>query len=138
MIEKLTVSEQPIVQPIIEHGGHYRLINTVIYTWGIKQIVINKGLIFDGASVPYLLRIFLSPMDTRVVSSSLIHDCLYEHPNLEGVGHYYEGGALVNRTFSKLEADDLFRAANIANNMDWFRTFLAYLAVRFFGKGTFK
>lgn len=134
----MIIENQPIVEPIIERGRNYRLMNNVSYTWENKRILIKSGYVFDGASVPAILRWFIGPMDPRVVASSLLHDSLYTNPDLIGVGNYFENNKIVPRTFTKKEADRLFRDANEANGMDSLRTTLAYWAVSLFGKGNFK
>jgi hypothetical protein len=132
------IDVQPAVTPIIGRGRNYKLLNDVSYRWENKEIVIRKGYEFDGASVPALLRWFIGPMDPRVIASSLLHDGLYTNPDLSGIGQYYENGVETKKTFTKKEADDLFRRSNEANNMDVVRTTLAYWAVILFGKGKFK
>ncbi len=133
----MIIENQPNVSPIIGKGRHYRLMNDVGYVWENKKIIIRAGYVFDGASVPAMLKWFIEPMDPRVIASSLIHDALYTNSDLKGVGTYFVDGIPVEKRFSKAEADLLFKQANQANNMDRLRTNLAYWAVSLFGKGSF-
>lgn len=48
------------------------------------RIVIPKGFIFDGASIPKALRSFLSPTGLLFISG-LLHDYAYKYNRLEGV-----------------------------------------------------
>jgi hypothetical protein len=132
------VENQPIVSPLIKSGRNYQLENDVTYRWDDKKIKILKGYVFDGASVPALLRWFIGPMDPRVIASSLIHDAIYTNPDLDGIGKYFVDDVEVKKVFTKAEADELFKMANQANGMDKFRTTLAFWAVRIFGRGNFK
>lgn len=136
----MKITNQPSVTPVIAEGRNYRLTNIVTYVFGVddkEKIIIRPGFVFDGASVPKFLHWFIGPMDPRVVAPALIHDAIYEVPNLEGIGVYIKDGILTKKRFTKEEADNLFREANIASNMDRVRTTLAYWAVRLFGRGNF-
>jgi len=129
---------QPSVTPLIKGGRKYRLENKVVYEFGHDQkIIIHRGYIFDGASVPKFLHWFIGPMSPRVVASSLLHDAIYTDPCLLKVASYVVGGRRQPRCFTKKEADNFFMAVNKANNMDSFRTKAAYWAVRLFGRGNF-
>ena len=142
----MLIENQPHVEPVLEKRPHtivenehsdFRLLNNVNFVWENKRITIKSGYVWDGASIPALLRVFLSPFDVRVVAPSLLHDCLYSHPDLNSVGTYYEDDKIVRKKFTKGEADNLFRQANKANGMNPLLTNLAFLAVRIFGKGSF-
>lgn len=134
----MIIENQPLVEPIIGRGRHYRLMNSVGYRWGNERILIWQGYVWDGASVPGILTWFIEPMSPRVIAASLIHDSLYTNPDLSGVGIYYVDNVETKKRFTKLEADQLFKLANEANKMDSVRTTLAYWAVRLFGRGKFK
>ncbi len=133
----MIVENQPYIEPLLRSGHDYRLVNDVSYRWDNKRLVILKGYIFDGASTPRILTFFIAPADPRVLSAALVHDYLYDHPALGNGAVYYVDGVQSSHVFTKKEADDLFREANKANNMDSFRTTLAYWAVRIFGRGSF-
>lgn len=134
------VLNQPNVSPVITSGRKYRLRNDVEYAWcGNYQhkIKIFSGYAFDGATVPKIVNWFLTPMSPRVVASSLLHDALYTNPDLMGIGFYSVGGVKMRKTWSKQEADLLFKACNEANNMSKNRAEITYWAVRLFGRGNF-
>ena len=56
-----------------------RLLEDVIYTLpGNRQILIKKGFVFDGASIPrFFWRIIGHPLDHEFIRAVLLHDGLY-------------------------------------------------------------
>jgi len=137
MSVNLKVHDQPNVTPIITSRRRFKLKNDVFYSWENKQIKIWSGYTFDGASVPRIFFWFISPMNPRVIAGALLHDALYDKPDLRGIGTYYVDEDPVHRRFSKNEADILFRLANRSNKLNKVRSFVSYLAVRIFGRGNF-
>lgn len=88
------------------------------------EIRIPAGFIFDGASVPRLFWLGISPTELGVVAP-LVHDWLYR------TGGQY--GAL-----SRGDADSIFLDHMKAEGVSGWRRWAAYTAVRAFGRGSWR
>lgn len=99
------------------------------YTCRLQGTTIHvpAGFCFDLASVPRLLWIRLAPNELGI-ASPLIHDWLYRHQ-----GAPPAGSVEPTRTWSRLEADRLFRHTMAMEHVPERRRRWAYLAVRLFG-----
>lgn len=92
-----------------------------------KKHYIPKGFVFDGASVPRFLWVFLSPVGILLLGS-MIHDYLYEYgylPRIDG-SHGYKG-------IERVGCDRMFRDICIDVNGMIVLNSVAYLAVRIGG-----
>jgi hypothetical protein len=93
---------------------------------GYPTILIPKGFIFDGASIPKMFRGLLSPVGILLVAA-IVHDYAYQY-------HYV---MVCNKKeyVSKAEADSLFlEVADYTNALPWLNR-IAYLAVKGCGIG---
>jgi hypothetical protein len=112
------------------------------WTYRLKdgtRIVIPEGFEFDGASIPRIFWAILSPVGLLLVPG-LIHDYGYKFNQLwqltgEGqIKHYPDEGHQANKKFW----DKLFREEAKEVNGFWLINVVAWVAVAFGGKGTWK
>ena len=69
--------KQPIVQPVPGTKKYRLMVEYRIIVLG-QLIIIPKGFMFDGASIPrYLWGLMYSPFHPYVVLAALVHDWLY-------------------------------------------------------------
>ena len=84
---------------------------------------VPKGYVFDGASIPKMFRIWLSPTGVLMIGS-LVHDYLYQHRRLEG--------EYPLKVDSRNDADKLFRDICIdINGLDALNYMVYYMLVLF-------
>lgn len=62
---------------IIEKKNTYMLLADLVWDDGIERIVIPKGFIYNGGSVPRPLWWFIPPKGTRADRAFCLHDWLY-------------------------------------------------------------
>lgn len=86
-------------------------------------IEIPAGYVYDLASIPRLLWDRIGPHELSTVAP-LIHDFIYDH----------RGELPTGRTFTKKEADEIFRALMERQNVPAWRVALGFAAVRLFGR----
>ena len=129
--------EMPMLKPLPFPKGRGYLLTLFTYTrqWivmkdyqivlpGYPTILIPKGFIFDGASIPKMFRGLLSPVGILLVAA-IVHDYAYQY-------HYV---MVCNKKeyVSKAEADSLFlEIADYTNGLPWLNR-IAYLAVKSYG-----
>jgi hypothetical protein len=97
------------------------------YSINSNDLVIPKGFIFDGASVPKFLRSWLSPMGVLLVGG-LIHDYGYKYQTLLSKGKKTCYGLKTQK-----DMDIIFRDINISVNGFKMINYLAYYALRLGG-----
>jgi len=98
---------------------------------GDVQIVINKGFIFDGASIPRPLWAFLSPVGLLLIPG-LIHDYGYKYDQLWQVDKYGTITTCFETSKRKLW-DDLFRSVGKQVNGFSFIDSIAWTGLRLGG-----
>lgn len=113
-------------------GAIYEVAMDCVYDAGSYQMTAWRGFKFDRASIP---RVFWAIIDKDSLSNTapLFHDLLYSH----------EGELPANRVspykkFTREEADDLFRVLMQKCGVDSVRRELAYHAVKYFAKSSWK
>lgn len=89
-------------------------------------IEMPAGFEFDLASVPRVVWPIIAPFELTIVGP-LCHDWLYRH-----------GGKVPGRTYTRKEADELFRDVMQEEGIAGWRWRAAYAAVRLFGKGSWR
>jgi hypothetical protein len=129
--------------PFPKGAGYFKTLITFTRRWevdgdykilipGVGPIVIHSGFIFDGASIPKMLRWFLSPVGILLIPG-LIHDYGYRNNRfLLKRGDTYEW---TMEGAGKAAFDVLF--LEIANHINGLPALniLAYWAVKYFGQG---
>ena len=133
--------KQPLTVPIPD--DKYELVYEWVYEWDIKgfptqRIIIPKGYINDGASVP---RIAWSITGIRPDglnrAAALVHDWIYDHRGRLPFGShvYYENGHWIPSAhqWTRKEADKMFGRLMREAGVTPYRRKAAYWAVRLFG-----
>ena len=105
----------------------WEIVSDYHYVVDGKELVIPKGFIFDGASVPKFLHTWLSPMGVLLVGG-LIHDYGYKYQTLLCKGKKKSIG-----TKTQKELDIIFRDVNIIQNGFRLINYLAYYGLKFGG-----
>lgn len=80
-----------------------------------KRIVIPKGFVFDGASIPKPLWGFLSPTGLLMVAG-LIHDYSYRYAYLWAIDDTGNAYKYKYKKGTRQDYDELFKKVNIAVN----------------------
>lgn len=97
------------------------------YSINNQDLVIPKGFVFDGASVPKFLRSWLSPMGVLLIGG-LVHDYGYKYQTLLRKGKKTCYGLKRQKAM-----DIIFRDINISVNGFKMINYLAYYALRLGG-----
>lgn len=132
---------QPDIRPV--RTGIYRLTDPYRYVWKDRDIVhritVFKGFEHDGASVPRIVWTLsgLRP-DGLIRAAALVHDWLYVFKGKLPKGSYQhkEAGTdwmNVTETWTRKQADQMFRRLMKEAGVPAYRRWLAYRAVRLFG-----
>jgi len=86
----------------------------------IGQAKIDKGFVFDFASIPRIFRLFFQPATGKYRLPALVHDFLYRE-NL----------------CTRIEADDIFLILMKDAGVNYFKRYSIYWAVRMGGASSF-
>jgi len=105
----------------------WEIVSDYHYNIDGQDLVIPKGFVFDGASVPKFLHTWLSPMGVLLVGG-LIHDYGYKYQTLLCKGKKKTIGM---KTQSQL--DVIFRDVNIVQNGFRLINYLAYYGLKLGG-----
>jgi hypothetical protein len=97
------------------------------YSIDDHNLVIPKGFVFDGASVPKYFRSWLSPMGVLLIGG-LVHDYGYKYQTLLS-----KGKKTCNGLKQQKELDQVFRDINIEVNGFKIINYIAYYALRLGG-----
>lgn len=117
----------PPVLTYISSERAWRLEADYSYPDGPTTITVPAGFMFDLASVPRWFWWLIAPFELSV-SAPLIHDFLYKH-----AGDPPAGSVEPPRTYTRKQADQLFRRMMEEEGVPAWRRRLAYWAVRAFG-----
>jgi hypothetical protein len=88
------------------------------------DLTIEKGFVWNGASIPQIVKNIISNEDYGVLESSCAHDFLYNN------GGYVSGDVKLTRA----QVDKIFYHELKYYGVGGFRSYMAYKAVRIFGK----
>ena len=126
--ERVEIAGSRLPPPILTYRGAGRWRLEVAYTYadGETAITVPAGFELDLASVPRVFWSLIAPFELSIVAP-LVHDFLYRH-----------GGKTAARTYTRAEADALFRRIMTAESVPAWRATLAYFAVRLFGRGAWR
>ncbi len=94
---------------------------------GGSNITVPRGFEFDLASIPRAFWWLVSPFDLSI-AAPLLHDFLYRY-----AGDPPGGSVSPPRTYSRRQADLVFRDIMREEGVSWWRRVAAYRAVRWFG-----
>ena len=121
----LEVEKSKLKAPVITYlvsEKLWRLEATYAYQDGGHEITIPEGFKFDLSSIPRPLWWIVAPFELSI-SAPLVHDFLYRN-----------GGKVPSKTYTKKEADLLFRRMMAEEGVSAWRRGAAYQAVRLFGR----
>lgn len=88
------------------------------------DITMHKGFVWNGASIPKVARMILSNEELGVLEASCAHDFLYEN----------RGRANLGLKLTRKQVDTIFKHELKFYGIGTFRAYLAYKAVRTFGR----
>ena len=111
----------------LRNGREWELIEDYTYERGPILIMVSRGFVYDGASIPRVFWRFIGPPAAgKYAHASLLHDWLYVHQRwLCG------DGELVKIT--RKEADDLMLVVMKEDGVSWWRRNAIHRAVRLGG-----
>ena len=112
--------------------GRWRLETAYTYVDGSTAVTVPAGFEFDLSSVPRPFWPLIAPFELSIVAP-LLHDFLYSHG-----GRPPAGSVEPPRTYSRAEADRMFREIMEAEGVAAWRRVLAYGAVRVFGRSAWR
>lgn len=114
--------------PVLVYDGAWVLHEDYSYYDAPRDCLLNipAGFRFDLASVPRALWWLIAPFELSIVAP-LLHDWLYRH-----------GGVVPGRSYTRAEADALFRDVMREEGVPGWRWRAAYLAVRVAGRGSWR
>lgn len=102
----------------------FRLVSRFRYISSYGEIVVPKGFITDGASIPSVFWSIISPFGDYF-GAAIIHDYLYNHDTEYS-------------NYSREEADLIFKEAMFNLGVPWLRRETIYRAVQLFGGLSFR
>ena len=103
-----------------------------MYRDGETAITVPAGFRFDLSSVPRVFWSLIAPFELSI-AAPLAHDFLYRHG-----GQPPAGSIEPPRTYTRAEADRLFLTIMQAEGVAPWRRIPAYLAVRLFGRSSWR
>ena len=127
----VTIRASSLAAPVISYDAvkeRWRLEEDYACVHAGTTITVPSGFEFDLASVPRILWWLISPFDLSI-AAPLIHDFLYRY-----AGNPPHGTVHPQRTYTRKEADRLFRDIMKKEGVWWWRRAAAYRAVRWFGE----
>lgn len=107
-------------------GSKARLLQPFRFSIDGEEYIILRGFEWDGASIPHLLQWkYGEPFDLIHLVGGLIHDAIYAD-RIESYLHQWH-------TFTRSEADTIYRHAIRANGCPWWQSWKEWFGVRVFG-----
>jgi hypothetical protein len=133
-VEPVEVPASALPPPVLTYLGNdtWRLEADYFYQDGDRLITVPAGFEFDLSSVPRALWWLIAPFELSI-AAPLLHDFLYENG-----GEPPAGSVVPPHSYSRREADDLFRRVMELEGVASWRRTLAYAAVRLFGGRAWK
>lgn len=119
---KIKVKTNPVVElRQCNNGGDVlKLRREMVYFVGRRAVTVPKGFRCDGMSVPRALWGLVSPaIHPQTIAAAILHDWLYR---------------TANHSLTRKQADWLFFLLMLKCKFSRWRSALAYLGVRLFGK----
>jgi uncharacterized protein DUF1353 len=127
--DRVDIPGSRLPPPVLTYLGRrrWRLEADYSYHDGPTAITVPAGFRFDLSSVPRALWSVIAPFELSIVAP-LLHDFLYESG-----GRPPDVSIDPPRTYTRAEADRMFLEIMEAEEVVWWRRWLAYSAVRIFG-----
>lgn len=132
--DPVAIEGSPLPPPILTYLSdvrRWRLEHPYGYTDTPCLITVPGGFRFDLSSVPRPLWWLIAPFELSIVAP-LLHDFLYEH------GGQPPQAIQPPRSYSRRDADRLFRMVMERERVPGWRRTLGYSAVRLFGGAAWK
>ncbi len=121
---KHRMSRQPLLIPILHNGAEaYQLVEPWSFFSMATDVVVPKGFIADGASVPRMLWSFMPPDGTHR-AAALAHDWIYANKGFLAEPHLM---------WERFEADDVFLELMLKALIAPWRANIAFRGVRLGG-----
>ena len=120
----------PLIVELNDDGVHWTLMEPFTYHVGDypsgETIGVPVGYVTDFASIPRACWSIIGGPTGKYGKAAVIHDYLYD-----------QGGRLSTKTYTKADADNIFKEAMEVLGVGNPRRWLMYQAVKRFGKGKF-
>lgn len=94
--------------------------------YGVLLFIFPKGFKSDGASIPWLFQLFVSPYEGDTLNAALVHDALYS-----AKGHFKIGKHEYHLT--RVQTDRLFKRIMRSSHVPKWKYNAYWLAVRIGG-----
>lgn len=128
--DAVAVEQSSMPPPVLSYDTArdcWRLEAAYAYDDGGHVITVPEGFAFDLSSVPRLFWWSIAPFELSIVAP-LVHDFLYRYR-----GDPPAGAVVPERTYTRKEADDLFKRIMKREGVAGWRWRVAYAAVRLLG-----
>jgi Protein of unknown function (DUF1353) len=132
--DRVDVAESRLPAPVLTFigGGRWRLEQAYAYRDGEHVVTVPAGFEFNLSSVPRLFWAVIAPFELSI-TAPLLHDFLYRYG-----GRPPAGSVSPPRTYTRAEADAMFRRIMRAEGVSAWRRILGYAAVRLFGRSDWR
>ena len=123
----ISIKNSTLPAPVIQYDEQeeiWILVESYRYQGDGYQIIVPANFKFDLASVPRPFWWAISPFDLSI-SAPLIHDFIFRYQ-----GKLPQGSVIPERTFTRLEVDQLFNLIMKQEGVATWRRVIAYNAVR--------
>ncbi len=132
--DPVVVAESRLVALLVTYlgNGWWRLERAYDQRDGDTTITVPAGFEFDLSSVPRIFWSLLAPFELSI-AAPLLHDFLYRYG-----GKPPAGSVTPPRTYSRAEADRMFREIMRAEGVSAWRRTLGYAATRVFGRAAWQ
>lgn len=121
MAHVISFGEGPKVEPVVK-SEVWRLTEDFCCRVDDTQIIVPKGFLTDGASIPrFLWRICGHPMTTKRFPIAVVHDFIYS------LGDKNRWG------YTRADADGIYRDGLVVLEFSKWKANTEYYAIKFFG-----
>ena len=132
--DPVVIEESRLAAPLVTYlgDGRWRLERSYHFGDGETMITVPAGFEFDLSSVPRVFWSFIAPFELSI-AAPLLHDFLYRYR-----GKPLGGAVTPPRTYTRAEADRLFREIMRVEGVSTWRRTLGYVATRVFGRSAWR
>ena len=127
--DPVVIADSRLPAPLVSYlgDGRWRLERPYEHRDGSTTITVPAGFEFDLSSVPRAFWSFIAPFELSI-AAPLLHDFLYRYG-----GKLPPGSVTPPRSYTRAEADRMFREIMRAEGVSVWRRTLAHAATRVFG-----
>ena len=132
--DPVVVAESRLPPPLVTYlgEGRWRLEQSYEHRDGDTTITVPAGFEFDLSSVPRIFWSLIAPFELSI-AAPLLHDFLYRYG-----GKPPDGAVTPPRSYTRAEADRIFRDIMRAEGVSAWRRTLGYAATRIFGRSAWR